>query len=289
MFERIGIIAKKGDTQIRDTLTSLVAFLGERRREVVVDDNCAQLLNGGSLGRWQPGLEQGCDLVIAIGGDGTMLSAAQTVSEQAVRLLGINLGRLGFLADVSPDEINTVLARILDGEYEEEQRFLLHCELVRDGQVMTSARALNDVVVQKRNIARLIAFETYIDRRFVHSQRSDGMIVSTPTGSTAYALSGGGPILHPSLDAMVLVPICPHTLSNRPIVVQGNSQIEVVMGTRAIDRARLTCDGEIKHALAPGDSVRIRKAERPLLLVHPAGHDHYAVLRAKLHWGRDLC
>ena len=226
-----------------------------------------------------------CELAIIIGGDGTFLRAARSLVPYEVRLLGINLGRLGFLTDLMPSEIEPQLVEILAGKFKEEQRSLLECWVLRDGESITRVDALNDVVAHKWNTARLIQLETYIDERLVHSQYSDGLIVSTPTGSTAYALAGGGPIIHPGLDAIVLVPICPHTLSNRPIVVRGDSRIEVVMRSAgAQPEAQLTCDGQTILELLPGDRISIRRNEHRLRLIHPSGYDYYATLRTKLHW-----
>ncbi|MEE8264186.1 MAG: NAD(+) kinase [Gammaproteobacteria bacterium] len=289
-FKRIGVIAKGGATEIGDTLSSLRDYLKSRGIRIVTDSNCADLLPDVGVEIVDRDDVGGrCDLAIAIGGDGTMLNAARLLANHDVPLLGINIGRLGFLADVSPDAIKETLDRILDGEFVEDRRFLLQSRVLRGGQSVMESDALNDVVIHKRNVARLVEFETYINDTFVNSQRSDGMIVSTPTGSTAYALSGGGPLLHPDLDAIVLVPICPHTLSNRPIVIDGESRIEIVVGTRKVDHARLTCDGEMAHELLPGDHILIQKKAKPIRLIHPAGHDHYAILRAKLQWGRELC
>jgi NAD+ kinase len=230
-----------------------------------------------------------CDLAIAIGGDGTMLKAAYLTCQYEIPLLGINRGRLGFLADIPADAIEEHLDAIFAGTYVEEERFLLTAEVLREGKSLLKSNAFNDVVLQKWNIARLIELEIYVDGNFVHRQRSDGVIVTTPTGSTAYALSGGGPILHPSLDALALVPICPHTLTNRPIVIDGNSLVEIVVSTREIDHVRLTCDGDITCEVAPGDRVRIQKKDKKIKLIHPQGHDHFSILRAKLQWGTEVC
>ena len=214
--------------------------------------------------------------------------------------MGINLGRLGFLADVSPDQIEGCLDRILDGAYAEEARCLLSTRLVTGvdangaGATQADARnhppllALNDVVVHKWNTPRVIEFETYINGSFVNAQRSDGIIISTPTGSTAYALSGGGPLVHPSLDVIVLVSICPHTLSNRPLVVPGDSRIEIRIAGFDQGHVHITCDGQTNLAPEPQARVQVRKAPRPARLLHPQGHDHYAILRAKLGWGGHL-
>ncbi|MGQ0657186.1 MAG: NAD(+) kinase [Chromatiales bacterium] len=290
MFNRIGVFAKKGDPQVKQTLDRLVACLHRRGVDLLLDDTCTALLEDRDLPpRHAESAGAGRNLVIVIGGDGTMLSAARALFEFDVPLLGINLGRLGFLADLTPADVPIGLDAILDGRFVEELRMFLRCEVVRSGEVVAENNAFNDVVVQKWNTARLIGLSTYIDGRFLHSQRSDGQIIATPTGSTAYAMSGGGPILHPWLNAVVIVPICPHTLTQRPIAVAGDSDIEILVNTREPERAELTCDGETICALQPGDRVRIAKHERSIRLLHPAGHDHYATLRAKLNWGTDPC
>jgi NAD+ kinase len=290
-FERIGLLTRKGDERVRDTLLRLVRQLRDRNLEVLADESCADLLAREPVRRARLGAKgAGVDLVITVGGDGTMLSAARMLFEvEAVRLLGINLGRLGFLTDLSPEQLPQGLDEILDGQYVEEERFFLRCTVTRDGAVLASADALNDVAIQKWNTARLISFDTYVDHRFVLSQRSDGMIVSTPTGSTAYALSGGGPIVHPSLGALTLVPICPHTLTNRPLVISNHSEIEILVTTESADHARVTCDGEDIAILCPQDRIHLKRKNGGIHLIHPATHDHFATLRAKLHWGRDLC
>lgn len=285
MFRRVGLIAKPGDLKTREALATLINYLRRRNLEVVADPSCAELLEGPPFGVEIQPLGDCRDLVIAIGGDGTLLRAAHIISSYDVRLLGINVGRLGFLTDISPHEIAERLDGILDGHYIEEERLILTSQVLRGAQAVSQQDAINDIVVQKWNVARLITLATYVDGKFVHTQRSDGIIVSTPTGSTAYALSGGGPILHPALNAIVLVPICPHTLSNRPIVVADASRIEILVGTHEDDHARLTCDGEIRCELAPGDRVVVEKSDRYIHLIHPAGHDHFATLRAKLQWG----
>lgn len=225
-----------------------------------------------------------CDLVIVIGGDGTFLSAARSLADCSARVLGINLGRLGFLTDVMPTKMTDCLRDILRGHFDEEKRFLLDTVIIRNDEPIFEMVVLNDVVAHKWHIARLIAFEAYIDSHLVYSQRADGLIVSTPTGSTAYALSSGGPILHPSLNAIALVPICPHTLSNRPIVVGGGSLVEIVMEKDGHAEASVTCDGQTSIDLEPNDKILIQKRDKCLHLIHPEGHDYYTTLRTKLNW-----
>ncbi len=286
-FHSIGIIGKQHDgARVRLTIERLVAHLQHRSCTV-----CFDTASGTLLGRPpdqvldHAGFGAQCDLAIVVGGDGTLLAAARAMANQGVPLVGINLGRLGFLVDVSPEEIEGALDRILDGEYEEEERCLLTATTTDARRTSASFLALNDVVIHKWNTARMIELETTVDGILVNVQRSDGLIIATPTGSTAYALSGGGPLLHPALDALVLVPICPHTLSNRPLVISGQSRIEVRVQDPDRDHVRVTCDGQTDLAAVTHARIRIERAPWPARLLHPRGHDHYAILRAKLGWG----
>jgi len=289
-FHTIGLIGKPGDDRVTETLEQLVALLRDSRAQVLFDGESAEKLPSFGLPVVdRQTLGRRADLIIVVAGDGTFLSAARSLVDLDVPLLGVNLGRLGFLADVMPGEMTDRLREVLAGDYEEESRFLLDARVVRNGKEVFHGSALNEVVAHKWHIARLIQFETYINDRLVNTQRSDGLIVATPTGSTAYALSGGGPILHPGLDAVVLVPICPHTLSSRPLVVSADSEIELRMvHSTEQPEAQLTCDGQMTLELAPADSIIIRQKKQRLRLVHPRGHDYFATLRAKLHWAREL-
>ena len=288
MFESIGLISKPGDEKVAATLERLVAFLERRAVRLVLDRTSAACLPGKSdLLASRAELGKRSDLAIVIGGDGTFLGAARSLAGFEVALLGINLGRLGFLADIMPDEIETRVGEILEGRFDEERRLMIEASVERAGVVAARFDALNEVTAHKAELARLLEFETYIDGRLVYNQRSDGLIVSTPTGSTAYALSGGGPILHPNLDAIVLVPICPHALGTRPLVVHASSEIEILMEARDNPLAHLTCDGQSSMELIRGDRIRIRRKACSVRLIHPAGHDHYATLRAKLHWAHE--
>ena len=286
MFKRISLITNSDASEVAETLVSVIEFLQKHNIEIELDECCAKIVTSGDLPVAQADqVGASSDLAIAIGGDGTMLKAAHLVCGHGIPLLGINRGHLGFLADIPAENFQKHLEQILAGNYAEDERFLLYCEVHRDNQLICVRYAFNDIVVQKWDVAKLIELETYVDGIFVHRQRSDGMIVSSPTGSTAYALSGGGPILYPSLDALVLVPICPHSLTNRPIVINGNSRIEIIVGTWDINHARLTCDGDIAMELESGDRIMVEKKNQTLRLIHPADHDHFAILRAKLRWG----
>jgi len=286
-FQTVGIIGKQGEVaKVKDTLERLVDYLRSRRREVLFDN-----VSGGVLGSAAESvleaseLGRHCSLAIVVGGDGTLLHAARSLANSGVPLLGINLGRLGFLVDISPTDIETCLDHIFAGQYEEEARCMLSAGVDANGSDAQPYLALNDVVIHKWNTARMIELETYIDGVFVNVQRSDGIIVSTPTGSTAYALSGGGPLLHPALDALVLVPICPHTLSNRPLVVGGSSKIDVHICGADKGEVQITCDGQTNLTLEPHSQIHIRRTRHPVRLLHPKGHDYYKIRRAKLGWG----
>jgi NAD+ kinase len=241
-----------------------------------------------------------CDLVIAVGGDGSMLYAARRVARYRVPVLGINRGRLGFLADVAQAEMLPQVDAVLAGHFRSEDRLLLDAELLEGTRRVASGVALNDVVIKRHGTGRMLGYETLVDGTYVNTHLGDGFLVATPTGSTAYALSCGGPIVDPGLDALVLTPICPHTLSDRPLVIPATRTIEVRLRDStpgapgeprrplpAGDRAEVSVDGETVGRLGAGYSVRIRAARERLTLVHPLTHDYFGILRSKLRWGRD--
>lgn len=286
-FRIVGIIGKQGDpTRVGVTLRRLSEHLDRRGLELLLDVESARLL-GRPAAEGLPieALGARSDLVIVVGGDGTLLHAARAMAAHQVPLLGINLGRLGFLVDVSPADIESALDAILAGEYQTDARALLSAVVVAGSEPQRVYSALNDVVIHKWNTARLIEFETYIDGIFVNAQRSDGLIIATPTGSTAYALSGGGPLVDPSLDAILLVPVCPHDLSNRPLVVPGQSRIEIRVCGHDHGHVQVTCDGQTDLPLPRESSIRVARHDERACLLHPKGHDHYQILRAKLGWG----
>jgi NAD+ kinase len=226
------------------------------------------------------------DLVIAIGGDGTLLYAARLVAHRGVPLIGINRGRLGFLTDVLPQDMLASVDAALEGRCERDERALLEARLIRANGSADHALALNDVVVQKWDTGRMLDFETWIDGVYVNSHGGDGLVVATATGSTAYALSSGGPIVSPHLDVLVLAPICPHTLSDRPIVVSGRSVITIKLIDRPDTRAQVTCDGVSLGELLPGDRLEVHPSAQKITLLHPNEFEYYRLLRSKLHWGR---
>jgi len=284
-FKTIGIIGRYGDPGISPTIIEVSEHVQRLGLHVLLDEGTAELVREHKLEvASRQNIGRRCDLVIVVGGDGTLLNAARSLAEYGVSMLGVNRGRLGFLTDISPTQIGERLDEILHGKYSPEERLLLRTYIERDGQNISESCAFNDVVVHKWDVARMIEFRTYINDQYVNTMRSDGLIVATPTGSTAYSLSGGGPILHPALQAMVLVPICPHTMSNRPIVVDAASVIRIEVSDRTRSPAQITCDGQINLGLVSGDHIIIRKEEKPVRLIHPRNHNYFDVLRAKLRW-----
>lgn len=227
------------------------------------------------------------DLVIAIGGDGTMLYASRLVLDTGTPILGINRGRLGFLADVTPDEMIGGIDRVLSGEYTRDSRLLLEARLARENGEESVEFALNDVVLKRRETGRMVDFSTQVDGTFVNTHSGDGLIVATPTGSTAYSLSCGGPIISPQLDAVVVVPVCPHTLTDRPLVIPADRSIEVLLLEHEGTTASVTTDGRFMGRIRPSDRLVISAADRRITLIHPPGYDFYGILRSKLFWGRD--
>lgn len=284
-FKTIGIIGKYRDPGIIDTLLRVYKMLEQAGCEVLIDSLTAEHLAETQLQTVpREKIGEKCDLLIIVGGDGTLLDAARSLHGYNVPMLGINLGRLGFLVDVSPAEMEATLKEILAGKYIEEPRLMLEAEVTVGDKTVFAAKALNDIVIHKVNVARMIEFDVLINNSFVYAQRSDGLIISTPTGSTAYALSGGGPILHPSLEAIALVPICPHTLTNRPIAVGVDSKIEIRMIQERFEGIQISCDGQVNHRISEQESVFIRVCDERLRLLHPKNYDYYQILRTKLNW-----
>jgi len=284
-FNTIGIIGKPSDPSIAETLAVVYAFLKTNGYSVIVAEDSVQFICDPSVKTFaieQLGLH--CDLVIAIGGDGTFLSAARAIAAYDIPLIGINLGRLGFLVDISPSDLPEKLQRILQGHYSEENRYLLRAKIIRDHHIIHEETALNEVVIHRWITPSMIEIITKIDDVFLNSQRSDGLIISTPTGSTAYSLSAGGPILYPSLKALVLVPLNPHTLSNRPIVIHDSAEIEISFCQTKQINALVTCDHiEIPEVLI-SDKILIKKDPKPIRILHPEDHDFFQILRKKLNW-----
>ena len=288
-IKTLGIIAKNEDEAVIETVKTLYHFLNQKSYTVMLDQSAENFFDPAeAIITDRNTLGKECDLAIVVGGDGTFLSAVRSLVDFDIPIMGINLGRLGFLVDISPDDMQQHLDGILAGHYVEEERILLQAQVIRDGHVINEGDALNDVVVHIRDVARMIEFNTFINGQFVNHQRSDGLVISTPTGSTAYSLSSGRPLLHANLDAIVLVPICPHTLSHRPLVVNADSEVEVVIGDGRQSTAQVTCDGQTAFDVKPGDKILIRRKPKKVRLIHPSNYDYYEILRAKLHWSSQL-
>ncbi|MES1951821.1 sugar kinase [Salinisphaera sp. S4-8] len=286
-FETVGILAKKHDDGVRQTLKNLIADLQARDKRVLLDDSHASAHEQvETCPRDQLG--ERCDLVVVVGGDGTLLDAGRAAAASGTPLLGVNLGRLGFMVDVLPADMSATLDEIFAGEYIAESRLMLAAQIERaDGQLQPDLYpAINECVIRNQAFARVLDFDTYMNGAFISHHRADGMVVATPTGSTAYALSGGGPVLHPALNALALVPICPHTLSDRPLIVDADHEIEVRVADTLDGAALFTSDGQVSQPLGAGDCVHIRRGEHDLKLIHPRGYDYFNILRNKLQWGR---
>ncbi len=266
------------------TLPKLYEHLRSHGLETIVEQNSARFIDGTPETFPLEELGRQCDIAIVIGGDGTLLTAARFMASHSVPLIGVNLGRLGFLVDISPQVALSSVDEILEGRFREERRQLLEAKIIREGEIIAEQTAVNEVVIHSWNSTSLIEIVTYIDGIFLNSQRSDGLIVSTPTGSTAYALSGGGPILYPTLKAIELVPINPHSLTNRPIVIADDSEVEIVFRNSKDFRARLSCDNVSIPDIEIGDRIRINKAPHPFRILHPINHDFFEILREKLNW-----
>jgi len=286
-FQTIGLIGKLDYPGIKAPLMRVIRFLQQRNATVLVADAVAAHLDADVC---QPAtvdeIGRRCDLVVVLGGDGTLLSAARQLASYRIPITGINLGRLGFLTDIPADVMENVLGAMLDGAYTEEERLMLAAVVIRGREKLFRTVAVNDVVVSRGAMGAMIEFEVYVDGQFVYNLRSDGLIISTPTGSTAYALSSGGPILHPSLPIMALVPIAPHTLSNRPIALPKSATVTVVL-VRGHD-PRVNFDVQSHFELQMGDKVEIKANRHPVRLLHPEGHSYFAMLREKLHWSEKL-
>jgi NAD+ kinase len=283
-FKRVGLVARSGSELVLDSLRSLLELLEARGVEVLMEDNAHNLLQEFSGTSYtQEEMAQRCDLVIAVGGDGNILGAARCFAPHGVPIVGVNRGRLGFLADISPDDIDVSITQVLDGNYTMEEHFLLEGETSAKGLEEVPC-ALNEVLIHSAQMPSMLEIDLYIDGEFVYNQYSDGLIVSSPTGSTAYALSAGGPIMHPSLDAIVLVPMFPHSLNSRPLVIPGNSEVKIVVGSHTGTNAKISFDSQLEFEIEPGESLIVRKKRESLKLIHPPGHNFYGVCRSKLDW-----
>lgn len=284
-FETVAILGRSQDLRVAEPMALLAGYLTEAGVDVIAAPDAPSDLPARLVA--EADIAEQADLIISVGGDGTMLYSAAIAQHRGVPLLGVNRGRLGFLADVTPDEMLHSIGQILKGNFERESRLLIEgCIQSADGS-QHRASALNDIVLQRRETGRMLDIRTSISGRFVNTHSGDGLIVATPTGSTAYALSCGGPIIEPGMGAIVVVPICPHTLSDRPIVVPSGLEIEVSLLARADTKAEVMVDGHSVGELTPEDKLTIRESQTRITLIHPPGYDFYEILRSKLHWGRD--
>lgn len=287
-FNTVGIIGFVDKVLIKDTVSRLARFLISEGISTWLENQTIEdtaMVGVNYCSREEMG--ERCELLVVVGGDGSLLHAARDFVDHDIPILGVNRGRLGFLTDIAPQELEQRVSDVLSGNYVTTRRFLLEAELVRQGEVIAKGVSLNDVVLQPRGSIRMIEFTLNIDGQYVYTQRSDGLIVSTPTGSTAYALSGGGPIIHPNLQAINIVPINPHTLSNRPIIVNADAELEILVEPDNSVDAQFVCDGQEYMDAELGDRLRVRKKANELRLLHPVEHDFYATCRRKLNWASD--
>ncbi|MEI6896127.1 MAG: NAD(+) kinase [Psychromonas sp.] len=288
-FKSIGLIAKAQHTGAQQTLRSLYDFLKKKGLTVIIDQRVVHQLNEKNIKSDDlVGIGQSCDLAIVIGGDGYMLGAARVLSRFDIAVIGVNRGNLGFLTDLDPDNFEAPLNEVLAGKYLVEKRFLLETQVHSHGHMKSSNTAVNEAVLHPDKIAHMIEFEVYVDDNFMLNQRADGLIISTPTGSTAYSLSGGGPILTPNLDAISLLPMFPHTLNSRPIVIDANSTVRLKVSENNHSEMQISCDSHVNLSVLPGDEVIIRKTKYQLKLVHPKDYNYFHVLQNKLGWGNKL-
>lgn len=293
-FKTIGLFGKPNQATALSTVVKLAQFLANHSCQLIIEvtlANALQKLTSAELPDHETveldEMGDKADLVIVVGGDGNMLGAARTLSKSDTTVIGVNRGNLGFLTDLDPESFESTLLDVMQGEFDTEQRFLLEMTVWRDGDRISTCSAMNEVVLHSEKVAHMIEFEVYANDNFMFSQRADGLIACTPTGSTAYSLSGGGPILTPDLEVICLQPMFPHTLTNRPIVVDANSEIRLVMASRK-SGAAVTCDGHVSCPVQPGDEITVRKQQQKLNLLHPKNHSYFKVLRQKLNWGSKL-
>lgn len=288
-FKCIGLMGKAAMPEAQHSLRILYQELKQRGYQLLLEQTSWEALDhphGATLCSVDE-IGAHADLAVVVGGDGNMLGAARVLSQYEIGVIGVNRGNLGFLTDLNPDDVIEPLLEVLQGCYKTEFRYLLSASVTSSGATTGQNNAINEMVLHSDKVAHMIEFEVYVDNEFMFSQRSDGLIIATPTGSTAYSLSAGGPILTPNLDAMTLVPMFPHTLSSRPIVVDGNSQIRIRVA-HDNDPLHISCDGHVTVAVAPGDDITIEKHPRQLRLIHPQNYNYYHVLRNKLKWGSRL-
>ena len=284
VFRRVGIVMKPHWPEAREVLRQLIPWLKGKDCEVVLDIETATLAGAEETGLAKADVPRAADLVVVLGGDGTLLSVARLVESGGVPILGVNLGGLGFLTEITLDELYPVLGAVLSGKYRASRRMLLQVTVRRGGAPIAEDIVLNDAVMTKTALARIIELEVFVEQEYVTTYRADGLIISTPTGSTAYGLSAGGPILFPTMHALILVPICPHTLTNRPLVLPEEVGVQVVLNSQNED-VYLTLDGQVGFPLQYQDQVEVRRADREITLIVSPKKNFYEILRSKLKWG----
>lgn len=285
MFNNVGIVAKPGQENIPEILEKLLPWLQSRKVRISLDVVAADYLGrNGGFRREQP--PESFDLMIVLGGDGTLLSVARGIGTRDIPIMAVNLGGLGFMMTTNPDELFTDLERVFDGRFSMQCRTMLAVEIWRDSELVGRYQALNDVVVNKAAVARLLLLDAYVDDEFVCSYRADGLIVSTPTGSTAYSLAAGGPVIFPSVPAISVTPICPHTLTNRPVLLPETSTVEIV-NRRGNDDSYFTVDGQVGIYLRHEDRIRARRADHQVHIIQPRRLRFFEVLRNKMKWGLE--
>ena len=289
-FNVVAIVARRLTDRILESITKIDSLLNEMEIQTLLEEKVlsALKLDRGDGVVTRAELGGVADLVIVVGGDGSILGVSRDLAGSGVPVVGVNRGSLGFLAAIAPGDIEEKFEQILSGDYSIEDHFLLEAQVFRDDVLVSSSTALNDVVVNPSSMSRMMEFDLLVNEEFVYNQRSDGIIVASPTGSTAYSLSAGGPIMHPGLDAVVVVPMFPHTLTSRPLVVSGDSTVMVRIIDAAEGAPQLSCDSQINLPLEVGDVVKVGKSEEPLNLLYPAGHSFYESCRSKLDWARRL-
>ena len=291
-FGTVGLVGRRGSELVVDSVRAVAAVLRAVGADVIVDDGATAAMIDGQSQRALPLTELGasCDLVIVVGGDGSLLGVARTLAPCGVPVLGVNRGGLGFLADIAPEQIDEQLRDVLAGNYRIEDHFLLDANVVGPDGTESGDRslALNDVVVHAGSMARMMELALFVDGEYVYEQRSDGLIIASPTGSTAYSLSAGGPIMHPSLEAVVVVPMFPHTLTSRPLVVDSASEVKVVVAGRSSPGTKVSCDSQVEFDLNRGDQVVVRRSKHSVRMLYTTDHNFFGACRSKLDWASRL-
>ena len=283
-MQRIGVVTKPSKPEAEPVLRNLIAWLRERGREVVLDREAAAIVPGAGPGLPRDEVVAWADLVVVLGGDGTILSVARLIGSREVPILGVNLGGLGFLTEITLDELFPTLEAVLRNEFDVSRRLTLTARVLRGGEPIASYEALNDAVITKTALSRIVDLETHVNGEYVATFRADGLIVSTPTGSTAYCLAAGGPIIYPSLPAVVVIPICPHTLTNRPLVLPDSAVVEIIQGSAGED-VHLTVDGQVGVGLRHRDVVALKRSGRTIALIKSPKLNYFELLRTQLTWG----